>query len=137
MAKYYYSILCCLSFILIWNTYPATMNKYIPVAARVVAFVTLISLSIVYRGGHDDNIQRFAPQWWGILGLIGWAYLASSLITLFAGKRFYIIFAGWLFFCVLSMVYKAGHYSSRQHTVSIIPVQFSEEHFPVLQWEEY
>jgi heparan-alpha-glucosaminide N-acetyltransferase len=107
-AKYYYSILCCLSFILIWNTYPDKMNKYIPAAARVFAIITLVSLSIFYRGGDDDNIQRFAPQWWGILGLIGWAYLASALVTLLAGKRFYIIFAGWLLFCILSIVNKAG-----------------------------
>ncbi len=108
MAKYYYSILCALSFILIWNTYPATINKYLPAAARITAFVILISLAFVYRGGEDDNIQRFAPQWWGILGLIGWAYLASSLITLFAKERFYLILAGWLFFCILSIIYKAG-----------------------------
>jgi heparan-alpha-glucosaminide N-acetyltransferase len=108
MPEYYYSILCCLSFILIWNTYPATMNKYIPAAARIFAFVILIILAIVYRGGHDSNIQRFAPQWWGILGLIGWAYLASSLVTLLARDRFYIILAGWAFFSILSMVYKAG-----------------------------
>jgi heparan-alpha-glucosaminide N-acetyltransferase len=108
MPEYYYTILCALSFILIWNTYPATMNKYIPIAARVFAFLTLITMAIIYRGGHDDNIRRFGTQWWGILGLIGWAYLASSLITIFSRNRFYIILAGWLFFCILSMVYKAG-----------------------------
>lgn len=108
MAKYYYSILCALSFILIWNTYPATINKYLPAAARLTAFVILISLAFVYRGGEEGNIQRFAPQWWGILGLIGWAYLAGSLITLLARERFYIILAGWLFFCILSIIYKAG-----------------------------
>jgi predicted acyltransferase len=120
MAKYYYSILCALSFILIWNTYPATLNKYLPAAARIAAFVILISLAFVYRGGEDDNIQRFAPQWWGILGLIGWAYLAGSLVTLFAKERFYLILAGWLFFCILSIIYKAGiipHHSF----LSIIP----------------
>ena len=108
MAKYYYSILCALSFILIWNTYPATTNKYLPATARIAAFVILISMAFVYRGGADGNIQRFAPQWWGILGLIGWAYLAGSLITLLARERFYIILAGWLFFCILSIIYKAG-----------------------------
>jgi hypothetical protein len=120
MAKYYYSILCALSFILIWNTYPATINKYLPAAARIAAFVILISLAFVYRGGEDDNIRRFAPQWWGILGLIGWAYLASSLITLFAKERFYIILAGWLFFCILSIVYKAG-IIPRHSFLSFIP----------------
>lgn len=108
MPEYYYSLLCCISFILIWNTYPATINKYIPSLIRIVASLILVTLAIFYRGGHGDHIQRFAPHWWGILGLIGWAYLASSLITLFARNRFYIILTGWLFFCILSMVYKAG-----------------------------
>ena len=108
MEKYYYSTLCCLSFILIWNSYPASKNKFLPIAARSIGIITLFILSVIYRGGEDGNIQRFAPQWWGILGLIGWAYLASSLVTVFSRNRFYIIFAGWLFFCVLSMVYKAG-----------------------------
>ena len=120
MPEYFYSILICLSFVLIWNTYPATINKYMPIAARVFAFITLTALAIIYRGGHDDNIRRFAPQWWGILGLIGWAYLASALITLFARNRFYLVLTGWLFFCILSMLYKAGiipHHS----VLSVIP----------------
>lgn len=108
MAKYYYSILCCLSFILIWNKYPASLNTFLPIAARSIAIVTLFILSIIYRGGEDGNIERFGTQWWGILGLIGWAYLASSLITIFARNRFYIILSGWLFFCLLSIIFKAG-----------------------------
>ena len=108
MAKYFYSILCALSFILIWNTYPATFSKSLTAAARIAAVIILISLAFVYRGGEEVNIQRFAPQWWGILGLIGWAYLASSLILIFAKERFYIILAGWLFFCILSIIYRAG-----------------------------
>jgi heparan-alpha-glucosaminide N-acetyltransferase len=120
MPEYYYTILCCLSFILIWNTYPATMNKYLPLAARIIAILILCTMAVVYRGGHDGNIQRFSPQWWGILGLIGWAYLASSLITLIAKNRFYIILAGWLFFCILSMIYKAG-FIPRDSIVSFIP----------------
>jgi heparan-alpha-glucosaminide N-acetyltransferase len=108
MAEYYYSILCCFSFILIWNSYPSSKNNFLPIAARTVGIIILFILSIIYRGGEDGEIRRFAPQWWGILGLIGWAYLASSLITIFSRDRFYIILAGWLFFCLLSMVYKAG-----------------------------
>jgi heparan-alpha-glucosaminide N-acetyltransferase len=120
MAKYYYSILSCLSFILIWNTYPPAINKYLPAAARVFAFITLIILAIIYRGGEDGNIQRFSTQWWGILGLIGWAYLASSLVTLFARNKFYIIVAGWMFFCILSMIYKAG-IIPRNSILSFVP----------------
>jgi|WetSurMetagenome_2_1015567.scaffolds.fasta_scaffold03853_5 heparan-alpha-glucosaminide N-acetyltransferase len=120
MAEYLWNPLCCFSFILIWNKYPDTLNKYIAVIARVTGIVILLTLSIIYRGGEDGNIQHFAPQWWGILGLIGWAYLASGLITIFSRNNFYAIFAGWVFFCILSMVYKAG-FIPRHSIISFIP----------------
>jgi len=120
MAEYLWNPLCCLSFILIWNSYPSSSNKYLVWIARVIGIITLITLSIVYRGGEDDNIQYFAPQWWGILGLIGWAYLVSGLITIFSKNNFYAILAGWVFFCLLSMVSKAG-FIPRDSIFSIIP----------------
>ncbi len=100
--------LCCICFILIWNTYPKTTNKNLIYAAKAIGILTLLFLAFKFRGGEDGNIQRFAPQWWGILGLIGWAYLASSLITIFARNNFYAILAGWIFFSVLSLISAAG-----------------------------
>lgn len=120
MAEFLWNPLCCLSFILIWNSYPTTLNKYLVWIARVIGIITLITLSIVYRGGEDGNIQYFAPQWWGILGLIGWAYLVSGLITIFSKNNFYAILAGWVFFCILSMVSKAG-LIPRDSLISFIP----------------
>jgi predicted acyltransferase len=108
----------CLSFILIWNVYPKTAKKGWVYAAKALGIVTLITLAIFYRGG--DGTERFAPHWWGILGLIGWAYLASGLITVFSKNNFYIILAGWLFFSVLSMVSHAG-LLPHNSIVSVIP----------------
>ena len=107
MPRYLWNPLICISFILIWNTYPDTWNKYLPSALRALAMITLLFLALIYRGGPADNIYRFSPQWWGILGLIGWAYLVSGLITVFAKENFWIILGGWAFFCILSMVAKA------------------------------
>jgi heparan-alpha-glucosaminide N-acetyltransferase len=115
-----YAILICVSFIAIWNTYPDSLSKIIPLVIRVAAFAVLITLAVVYRGGHDEHIHRFGPQWWGILGLIGWAYLASALVTLLAGNRFLIILGGWIFFSLLSILYKAG-LIPHQSILNIIP----------------
>ncbi|MEI6050232.1 MAG: DUF5009 domain-containing protein [Bacteroidota bacterium] len=120
MAEYLWNPLCCLSFILIWNSYGNSSNKYLIIIARATGILTLLTLSIIYRGGEDGKIQYFAPQWWGILGLIGWAYLASGLITIFAKNKFYAILGGWAFFCILSMVFKAG-FIPRHGITSIIP----------------
>jgi len=104
MARYWWNPLCCLSFILIWNAYPKSANKNLVNGAKAIGILTLLILAIIYRGGEGGNIMRFAPQWWGILGLIGWAYLVSGLITIFARNNFYLILGGWVFFSVLSMV---------------------------------
>ena len=99
--------LSCASFILIWNVYPESVRKGFVYAARTTGIFILIVLAISYRGGEDGN-ERFAPHWWGILGLIGWAYLTSGVITIFSGNNFYLILAAWIFFSVLSIISHAG-----------------------------
>ncbi len=106
MAKYIWYPVSCLCFILIWNSYPKSANKNLVYAAKGIGIVTLVVFAIVYRGGEEG--YRFSPQWWGILGLIGWAYLASGLITVFANKNFYVILGSWIFFACLSMLSHAG-----------------------------
>ena len=109
MQPLLYDTLCCISFILIWNLYPKTFNKNIVYLLKFIGIASLITLAILYRGEENGIVERFAPQWWGILGLIGWAYLAAGLITVFAKNKFSVIVSAWLFFCVLSMAAKAGY----------------------------
>ncbi|MBA4055781.1 MAG: hypothetical protein C0490_13780 [Marivirga sp.] len=118
MPRAWWNPLCCLSFILIWNSYPKSANKTLVYAAKAIGIITLLILAYVYRGGPDDNIEYFSPQWWGILGLIGWAYLASGLITVFARNSFYILLAAWVFFAILSML---SHADLVPHFINIIP----------------
>jgi heparan-alpha-glucosaminide N-acetyltransferase len=120
MPELFWNPLCCLSFILIWNSFPVSSNKYLVWFARIAGIVTLLVLSIIYRGGEAGDIRHFSPQWWGILGLIGWAYLASGLITILSKNKFLVIITGWTFFCILSMIYKAG-IIPRHSIISFIP----------------
>jgi heparan-alpha-glucosaminide N-acetyltransferase len=108
MPRPLWNTVCCLSFILIWNTYSKVTSKILPVVLRVAGVVVLIIMAILYRGGEAENIYRFGPQWWGILGLIGWSYLAAGLVTVYARNNFYVILGGWIFFAALSMFSKAG-----------------------------
>ncbi|MEP6949375.1 MAG: DUF5009 domain-containing protein, partial [Ginsengibacter sp.] len=109
MPGYVYDTLCCVSFILIWNSYPKSANKLIVNIAKAIGIATLVTLAFVYRGGDIYKIYGFSPHWWGILGLIGWAYLAGGLVTVFAKNNFWVILGAWAFFCIVSMVYKAKY----------------------------
>ncbi|MBC3805740.1 DUF5009 domain-containing protein [Undibacterium seohonense] len=73
-----WSLLSYLGFMLIWGVYQfkqAILNHILFVSGIVI----LIVLALLYRGGTDGT-QMMSPQWWGILGLIGWAYLISCVI---------------------------------------------------------
>jgi hypothetical protein len=52
--------------------------------------------------------------------LIGWAYLASGLITIFSKNRIFVVFAAWLFFSILSIVSKAN-LLPRNDFISFVP----------------
>jgi heparan-alpha-glucosaminide N-acetyltransferase len=108
IKRWIWNPLSCLCFILIWNVYSKNINKTLVLILRAAGILTLLIMAYLYRGG-EEGLSRFEPHWWGILGLIGWAYLASALITVFSRNNFYGLLAGWLFFCVLSVASKAGY----------------------------
>ena len=120
IPRYLWNTLSCLSFILIWNIFPKKVNRYIVIGARVAGILTLLILAYIYRGGGKEETNLFAPQWWGILGLIGWSYLVAGLITVFSKNNLWVIIGAWVFFSVLSMVNKAG-YIPKDSFISIIP----------------
>lgn len=62
--------------ILVWNQH-AIDNAKITSLIRIAGVIGLITLALIYRGGESGD-EYMTPQWWGILGLIGWAYLFST-----------------------------------------------------------
>jgi predicted acyltransferase len=91
--------------ILVWNSYPDGNSKQrnLFISLRFLGIVGLIFLAVIYRGGSLENLTWMKTSWWGILGLIGWAYLASVVV--------YIIFknnlsgiAGVLAIFILSFI---------------------------------
>jgi hypothetical protein len=118
MKRYFYNTLCCLSFIVIWNTDSKNADKNLSYISKAIGIIALLILAYYYRGGKMPNLETFKPHWWGILGLIGWAYLASGLVTVFAKNNFYVILGAWVFFAVLSMV---SHAHLLPKSLSFIP----------------
>ncbi|ASU33585.1 DUF5009 domain-containing protein [Mucilaginibacter xinganensis] len=78
-----WGLLLTISFFLIWLDYPDTLAKTKKYALIGTGIVILILLGVLYKGVDEDGgIRWLEPSWWGILGLIGWAYLVCSLIYL-------------------------------------------------------
>lgn len=98
MSKYLWLFLFYICIILVWNVYYLSRRwqKYL---LQFIGFAGLIILGLIYRGGENGN-EHMQPHWWGILGLIGWAYLyACILFQLSKGKQWYI--AAAIVLCIL------------------------------------
>jgi len=59
---------------------------------RMTGFMLLVALALLFRGRGESALIELRPSWWGILGLIGWAYLVTGLIYL-AGRKNSLVLA--------------------------------------------
>ncbi len=81
MSNPVFSLWMVLGFFLIWSVYPSVTDwrKYLFPAMKASGIVILIYLFYIYKGAGG---AAFSPQWWGILGLIGWTYVVCAAIYL-------------------------------------------------------
>jgi len=109
ISRQWYQITMVAGFFLIWNVYPNAENwkKYLFTAMQVVGVLILLWLAIIFKGG-EDALSHMTPQWWGILGLIGWTYLISAPIYLFARKSAWLLLGFWFLFTLLNVASHMG-----------------------------
>jgi predicted acyltransferase len=79
-----WNILMTLALLAVWTERPEGRSTGVIRAAGLVA---LVALALVYRSTDIAGPLQFTPRWWGILGLIGWAYLVASSACLLVGRR--------------------------------------------------
>jgi heparan-alpha-glucosaminide N-acetyltransferase len=109
LPSYVWYPLCCMLFIIVWNSYPKSSPIFLIYGLKALGIFGLLLLAFFYRGkSNDGSIAYFAPQWWGILGLIGWSYLAGGLVTILARNKISIMVIAWAFFASLSVASHAG-----------------------------
>lgn len=73
--------------ILVWNRYPITKSEKWQLTYKVMKLLGVlifVFLFVVYRKGSEGQLTGMTPSWWGILGLIGWAYLIGVILYVIA-----------------------------------------------------
>ncbi|HRY50563.1 MAG TPA: hypothetical protein P5186_21135 [Candidatus Paceibacterota bacterium] len=71
---------------------PARPWRILSLTCRGLGLAALMWLAFAWRGGEGERMVTLWPftlraQWWGILGLIGWAYLVGSIVYLVFGTQ--------------------------------------------------
>jgi predicted acyltransferase len=75
---------------------------------RGLAALLLVALVLVYRADGGSGLIQIRPHWWGILGLIGWAYLVAASLYLLAGERPALLAGGIALLYCLYLADEAG-----------------------------
>jgi heparan-alpha-glucosaminide N-acetyltransferase len=81
-----WNVLMTVAVLLVWQAPTARFQQWRP-AMIALGVSALIALAFLFRSTTAAGIIQLRPQWWGILGLIGWSYLVASLIYLAVGDR--------------------------------------------------
>ncbi len=111
IGKDLWNTLMFLSVILVWNKYPEAerRKKILFISLRLIGMLSLIVLAAIYRRGDAaTNITWMRPEWWGILGLIGWAYLTATAVYWAFRKNIYVIAGIFVALVLLNVVDKAA-----------------------------
>lgn len=100
-----WSLLFYAAVYLVWGAFPRQRPAVLR-GLRALGVLLMLVLAALYRGG-DDGQAGLRPQWWGILGLIGWAYFLASEFWLLSRGRLWAVIGG----LVLCVAYRAaaGH----------------------------
>jgi predicted acyltransferase len=119
IGKYFWCILLTAAIFLIWTNWkksplPIQWHSYPP----IIGFGILLGLAGIYSDGQmPDSWMKI--RWWGILGLIGWAYLANALFFLYAKKEIIFAIALWILFNLLSVLDHAEMFISIDSSMSL------------------
>ena len=86
MSREAFFLLAYMAVIGLWTMTPkgaSNRRRTIQLGIKAASAVVLVALIIIYRGETEaGRIVWLQHYWWGILGIIGWTYLAASLLYL-------------------------------------------------------
>ena len=97
-----YPIIMIFGIFLLWNDYGEGVRPVLRTALRLLGAAVLVWMICRFRTPQGGLMQA---RWWGILGLIGWAYLGCALIYLVARDRLQVLFPAWIFFLLLCLMF--------------------------------
>ncbi len=106
LPDYVWEILITVAFFLIWLDYPDTLDKAKRDILTSLGWTILIAMAVIFKGGdrHGDGLHGMEPEWWGILGIIGWSYLICASVYFLVKGNFIAVIIAFIVFMGFNIV---------------------------------
>jgi heparan-alpha-glucosaminide N-acetyltransferase len=98
-----YVILLTAGFFLIWLDYPEKIAKTLRLSLVALGILIVATMAYLYKGGTNAAPKGMEPEWWGILGIIGWAYLFSALVYFFTKGKLAALITAFIVFALINI----------------------------------
>jgi len=109
ISKNLWALLMYLAVFLVWNNYRNKDDKPFTVTGfRLAGIGLLIVLIFKFKSGQPENEGSLITGWWGILGLIGWGYLAAGLTYIICRNSLLLTAAAAALFLGLNVLSSLG-----------------------------
>lgn len=99
-------IIVTASFFLIWLDY--SKEKKGKHWLQLLGIALLMIMAVLYKGEDHGDMVWMQSYWWGILGLIGWAYFSCATLLLLSGERLLWLVPAFIFFVFFNASVQTG-----------------------------
>ena len=82
-----WNVVMTIGILLVWGTPDTGWGRLGKRWLQVIGIALLVFVALAYRSETVTGLVQIRPYWWGILGLIGWAYLGVAALYLLIGDR--------------------------------------------------
>ena len=101
-------ILSTIGFFMIWLDYSPSISNIKKHSLVGGGVILLIAMALLYKGGDALAPHGMQPHWWGILGIIGWAYLVCAFVYLLTNGRLLLLITTWILFSAINIAAHTG-----------------------------
>ncbi len=117
-----WNVLAMVALLFIWRMPPSAADGKGPDLYRLAGIGMLLTLGVVYHREGATSLIHLRPSWWGILGLIGWAYLVAASVYLLAHGREAVIVAAIALLYVVTLADGADRVGALTAVRPLLPV---------------
>jgi len=103
-----WEIFITVGFFLIWLDYPKEIKKTKRAFLQSIGILILVIMAFLYKGGEPTAPVGLRPYWWGILGIIGWSYLACATIYFLSTGKLWIQIGFLTIFLLINVTVHTG-----------------------------